>query len=75
MALCRSGVGREGFCRERAGVIGNAFAAKAAPTSWPAACRAAAAAVAHLEQAIGDADDVLGKSLHLAISHAATMNR
>ncbi|MFS8468386.1 hypothetical protein EIQ04_19680 [Xanthomonas campestris pv. raphani] len=75
MAFRRSGVGCEGFYRLRAGVIGNAFAAKAAPTRWLAACSAAAAAVALLGYAIGDADDVLGKSLHLAISHAATMNR
>ncbi|AEL08706.1 hypothetical protein XCR_3846 [Xanthomonas campestris pv. raphani 756C] len=35
-------------------MIGNAFAAKAAPTRWLAACSAAAAAVALLGYAIGD---------------------
>ncbi|MFS8462213.1 hypothetical protein EIQ00_08455 [Xanthomonas campestris pv. raphani] len=74
MAFRRSSVGCEGFYRLRAGVIGNAFAAKAAPTRWLAACSAAAAAVAHLEQAIGAADDVL-RSLHLVIGHALAMNR
>ncbi|TXD40518.1 hypothetical protein TR80_021770 [Xanthomonas campestris] len=59
-------------CQRRC--IGNAFAAKAAPTSWLAACSAAAAAVALLEQAIDAAGDVL-RSLHLVIGHALAMAR